>query len=122
MSLTKKIPLNHFEGGKNVTVGGKQGKPEQDLAKLIRTLEAEGQVLQFTSTAGSGGGATEAMVLTGLKTTDEILGVSQKTDGANSLPLLGWSTQAADALTGVWSADPGAGAVIQVMVKRVPLS
>lgn len=122
MSLTKKIPADHFEGGKNLTKGGQHGKPGQDLATAIRTLEAEGQVLQFTSAAGAGGAATEAMTLTGLKATDEILGVSQKIDGANNLPLLGWSTQADDALTGIWSADPGANAIIQVMVKRVPAS
>lgn len=72
----------------------------------------------FTSAAGVGGAATEAMTLTGLAAADEILAVTQKTKGANSLPLLGWSTQAANALTGIWSADPGAGAVIEVLVRK----
>jgi hypothetical protein len=76
----------------------------------------------YTSSAGAGGAATEAMVLTGLAAADTILSVTQKTKGANSLPLLGWSTQAANALTGIWSADPGAGAVIMVLVKKAPVT
>lgn len=75
-------------------------------------------ILVLTSAASSGGGATEALTVTGLLTTDTILSVSQKTKGANSLPLLGFSTQATNALTGIWSADPGVGAVIIVCIKR----
>lgn len=76
----------------------------------------------YTSSAGAGGAATEAMTLTGLAAGDTILAVTQKTKGANSLPLLGWSTQAANALTGIWSADPGAGAVIQVFVLKAAVT
>lgn len=76
------------------------------------------RILTFTSSASSGGAATEAMVLTGLLSTDTILAVSQSVKGANSLPLLGYNTLAADALTAVWSADPGVGAVIVVTVSR----
>ena len=72
----------------------------------------------FTSTAGTGGAATEAMALTGLLATDIIIAVQQKTKGANNLPLLGWTTQAANALTCVWSAAVGAGAVVVVTVMR----
>lgn len=75
-------------------------------------------ILVFTSAAGAGGAATEAMTLTGLLSTDTILSVSQKTKGGNSLPLLGFSTQVNNALTGIWSADPGSGSVIIVSVKR----
>jgi hypothetical protein len=72
----------------------------------------------YTSAAGAGGGATEAFTVTGLVSTDTILSVTQKTPGANSLPLLGYSTLATDALTGIYSADPGAGSVIVVTVLR----
>lgn len=72
----------------------------------------------YTSSAGAGGAATEAMTVTGLAAADTILAVHQKTKGANNLPLLGWSTQAANALTGVWSGDPGAGSVIVVTVLK----
>ena len=72
----------------------------------------------LTSAAGAGGGATEAMTITGLLSTDTIVAVTQKTKGANNLPLLGYTTLANGALTCVWSADPGAGAVIVVTVSR----
>lgn len=72
----------------------------------------------YTSSAGAGGAATEAMTLTGLAAADTILAVTQKTKGANNLPLLGYTTQAANALTCVWSADPGANAVVQVLVLK----
>lgn len=72
----------------------------------------------YTSSAGAGGAATEAMTLTGLGASDTILAVSQSVDGANSLPLLGYNTQAANSLTCVWSADPGAGAVVVVTVRK----
>lgn len=72
----------------------------------------------YTSTAGAGGSATEAMVVTGLAAGDTIIAVTQKTKGANNLPLLGWTTQAANALTCVWSANPGAGSVVVVHVLK----
>jgi len=72
----------------------------------------------FTSAAGAGGAATEAMVLTGLLATDTILAVSQSAHGANGLALLGFNTLANNALTAVWASDPGAGSVIVVTVKR----
>jgi len=75
-------------------------------------------IVTITSSAGAGGAATEAMTVTGLAAADQIIGLFQKTKGANNLPLLGHTTQAADALTCVWSADPGAGAVVVVTVRK----
>lgn len=75
-------------------------------------------LLALSSSASAGGAATEALVVPGLLASDTILSVSQKVMGANSLPLLGFNTQANNALTVVYSADPGAGAVILVAVKR----
>lgn len=72
----------------------------------------------YTSSASAGGAATEVMTLTGLAAADTILAVSQSVKGANSLPLLGYGTQAANALTATWSANPGAGAVIVVTVLK----
>ena len=76
----------------------------------------------YVSSAGAGGAATEAMVLTGLAAADTILAVSQKTKGANSFPLLGWTTLAANALTCVWEGDPGAGAVVVVVVHKAAVT
>lgn len=76
------------------------------------------RILTFTSAAGSGGAATEAMTVTGLAIGDTILAVSQSVKGANSLPLLGFNTLTTNSLTAVWSADPGASSVIIVTVLR----
>lgn len=98
----------------NGTVGQVLTSAGTTLAPTFTTLPS---ILVFTSAAG-GGGATEVMTLTGFLATDTILAVTQKTPGANSLPLLGYSTPATNALTAIFSADPGAGAVIIVSVKR----
>lgn len=90
------------------------------LASGTATTDAMafGQILVFNSTASSGGAATEALTVTGLLAADTILAVSQKTKGANSTALIGWTTQIDNGITGVWTANPGASAVVQVLVKR----
>jgi len=87
-------------------------------AATANAAQVAANLLFIDSAPGAGGGATEALTVTGLLATDTILGVSQSVPGANSLPLLGFNTQALGLLTGVWSADPGAGAVIRVAIKR----
>lgn len=89
------------------------------LAPTFRALvAADLPVLAFASSAGAGGAASATLTVTGLLATDTVLAVSQKTAGANSLPLLGWTTVANNALTVQWSADPGAGSVVVISVKR----
>jgi hypothetical protein len=75
-------------------------------------------ILALSSSPGAGGAASEAMTVPGLLASDTVLSVSQSVPGANSLPLLGFNTQANNSLTVEFSADPGAGAVILVAVKR----
>lgn len=87
-------------------------------AGIDELASTRAKVFTYTSSAGAGGSSTEAMTLTGLLATDTVLSVSQKTPGANHLPLIGYSTLANNSLTGIWSADPGAGTVIVVSVKR----
>jgi hypothetical protein len=87
----------------------------QDAATKVYV---DNKALVYTSSASAGGAATEVMTLTGILATDTILAVSQSVPGANNLPLLGFNTLGNNALTAVWSADPGAGAVIKVHVKR----
>ena len=132
------ITKSHFDGGSNLNAGHKKGSAGT-LADLIMGLQDADTAIQgvnatqtadialkqnaaglvaIACAAGAGGGATAALTCTGLLTTDTILSVSQKTPGANSLPLLGWSTVAANSLTVAWSADPGAGAVVVIGVKR----
>lgn len=84
------------------------------IIAALNTVQDAGVI---DSDAGAGGLATEAMVVTGLLATDEIT-VEQMTPGANSLALIGWSTQADDTVTGIWAADPGAGAVLRVSYRR----
>lgn len=83
----------------------------------IAETAAKPQLL--SSAASAGGGATEAMTVTGLLTTDVIISVTQRVKGGNSLPLLGWNTQVADGITAVYSADPGAAAILDVAFIRV---
>ncbi len=79
-------------------------------------LDAE--LLVFESDAGAGGGAQETMTFTGLLATDTIMAMTQKTAGANGGAPIAYSGQAADALDVDWDADPGAGAVLTLMVRR----
>lgn len=76
------------------------------------------KILVFDSAPSVGGAATEVMTVTGMLATDKIIAVTQSVKGAANLPLLGYNTQANNALTAVWSATPGAGAVIKVAVLR----
>lgn len=75
-------------------------------------------MIALISSTSIGGAATEALTVTGLLASDTILSVTQQTSGAAVLPLLGWSNQINNSLTGIWSADPGAGAILIVTVKR----
>lgn len=107
MNVTDK---NHFEGGKNMTVGGKDRGPS-----LVETLPQS-----FTSDAGAGGGAAETLTVPGLKKGDELVGVYQSVKGGNNLPLLDAAVGSSDGeLDCNWSADPGAGSVVKVQVRRV---
>lgn len=108
---------DYFAGGQNLTKGHQRGS-DAHLAQVLNAKLDAAKIVVLTSAAGAGGAASAAMTVTGLQTTDVIMSVSQKTKGANNLPLLGWTTQAANALTVQWSADPGAGSVIVVTVKR----
>ena len=103
----------------------RQGTEQATLLKqdeMIDLLNAQAssasEMLAIDSDASSGGNATETMTVTGLLESDEILSVTQKTAGGNGTAVVSYDNQADDALDITWTADPGAGAVIQVMVKR----
>lgn len=72
----------------------------------------------FDSAASAGGGVTEALVVTGLAATDQILAVSQRVTGANNTALKSFGAPGANSLTIGWTADPGAGAIVRVFVRR----
>lgn len=116
--------LNIIEGGSgskkvladlmNRAIGG----AETVEAALPSGQEADPTLLSFESAASVGGAATEAMTFTGLLATDEITGINIKTQGANTAQILEYNTQVADGLTVVFNADPGAGAIVEISVKR----
>lgn len=87
------------------------------IGALNDALTSE-QQFTFVSTAGAGGSANEVETVSGLLASDTITSVTLKTPGANSLPLLGYTAQSNGSLTAIFSADPGAGSVIQVSVMR----
>lgn len=89
----------------------------QAIQKLSGNIQNKA-LMVFTSAASVGGSASEVFTVTGLASSDTILSVTQSVKGANSLPLLGYNTVATNAITGVYSADPGANAVIKVLVLR----
>lgn len=80
--------------------------------------ETDPTILSFESDPSAGGGATETLTVTGLLATDEIISVTMKTQGANPAQIAEYANQDDDELDVTFSADPGAGAVVEVTVKR----
>ena len=91
------------------------GTALQPRVQMDSTYE---RILAYDSNTSAGGAATEALTVTGLLSTDTIIAVSQKTKGANSTALNGYSTLVNDGITASWTGNPGAGAVVTVAVKR----
>lgn len=106
-----------------VAVGGSAlaGKAPVDASRA-------GPVTKLDSAASAGGNATETMTVTGLLTTDVILGVCQFVDGAGAatgILAFGGATgvcSVADQLSVTWNADPGAGAKVRVAVLRTTVT
>lgn len=103
-------------------------KAERIILAAVDGLTRVGGGLNITkldSAVSVGGNATETMTVTGLLTTDTILGVTQFVDGAGAavgILAYGGATgvcSVADQLSVTWNADPGAGAKIRVAVERV---
>lgn len=110
------VDRKHFEGDQNLNFGQRKND-DQILAGLLP--------FRLTSVASAGGSVTETLIVTGLKITDEIMSISQRVKGAgtigttpHSVAVVGWTNQAADALDIEWVADPGAGAIVEIMVRR----
>lgn len=106
------VKANHFEGGKNISQGGTEGSGK-DIASVLNSMAQT-----YDSDPSVGGAATEALPVSGLKASDKILGVHVKTKGANAVGVAGWSNQADDSLDVDFTGDPGAGAIVQVLVQR----
>jgi len=118
MKILKKLEAGHFEGDRNLNKGARKGD-KQTLEEALADLQENANLVKLTSDAGAGGAATEDdNPVTGLLLTDVILSVTQKTPGANNLPLIGYADQKAGTLDFIYSADPGAGAIVELLVSR----
>ena len=78
-------------------------------------------IQRYTSSATAGGSATATLTVTGLGANDEILAVTPVASGANAAAIRSLGAQAANSLVVVFTADPGAGATVRVLVlKAIP--
>jgi len=97
------------------------GIPQANVSGLVSALAAKqdaAKLVVYTSGASVGGSASETLVVTGLLSSDTILAVTQKVAGANATALVAHGVPASDALPISWTADPGAGSVVEVYVKK----
>lgn len=94
----------------------KQVSSPSKVYGALDTLRSE--LVRIESDASVGGGATETLTFAGLRADDEIMALSQRVAGASGGAPVAWDTQAADALDVSWDMDPGAGAVVVLMVRR----
>lgn len=85
-----------------------------------QTNDTGARVLSLTSAVYAGGSATPTLTVTGLLTTDTILGATQVAKNANSLPLIGTAATCAVAnqYAVVYSADPGGTGTVKVEFSR----
>ena len=149
-ALAQTVPLDHFDGGRNLTQGNKIGS-KGTLAEILRSLEVSisgsvsqsitngattvapssdavfdalalkqdaAKLIAYDSAASLGGGVSETVTVTGLGVSDTILAVSQKTAGANGTAPIAFGSPALNSLSVTWTANPGAGAVLRVYVKK----
>ena len=103
------IPKDHFEGSGNLTKGQRK-KGNAILSELLP--------FELESAASAGGAASEAMSFPGLKAGDVVMGITQKTAGATGNAIVAYGTPADGTLSVTWDADPGAGAVLTLLVRR----
>lgn len=96
--------------------------------KALIDASRTGAITKIDSSATAGGAATETCTVTGLLTTDTILGVTQFVDGAGAavgILAYGGATgvcSVADQLSVTWDDDPGAGAKVRVAVLRTTVT
>ncbi len=108
----------------HITEGTVYGKTNWVLATADPITLASTSMTFFPSSTiiyeatSSGGNATETLTFTGLASTDDILSVSQRVDGGNLTPIIGWANQTTNALDVTWTADPTAGAIIRIAVRK----
>jgi len=80
---------------------------------------AVGGIVTYDSAASAGGSTSETLTVTGLAVGDVILAASQRVVGANASALSGFGTVALNSLPVTFTANPGAGAIVRVLVRKV---
>lgn len=83
-----------------------------------KSLSREGNIVSLDSAASAGGAATEVLAVAGLLATDTVLAVSQRVKGANNTAVTGFGAPGAGTLSVDYTANPGAGSIVRVLVKR----
>lgn len=101
----------HFDGGKNLYEGGR---------KSTKRILDELLPYPLVSAASAGGAATETLAVDGLDSTLEILSATMTTPGAvatSALVSVQHGTSSGD-IDCSFAADPGAGAIITLLVRN----
>lgn len=90
------------------------------LSGRTQLSSTDPKVMSLTSAVYAGGSATPTLTVTGLLTTDTILGATQIAKNANSLPLIGANATCAvaDQYPVIYSADPGGSGTVRVVFTR----
>lgn len=117
MSDLKNLEDRQFEGGANLSRGQRDGG-DDTLAETLNKIAGKGNIDSIDSDPSAGGAASESLTFTGLKSDDEILAVSQVTKGSLGTAPIAISNQVAGGLDVEWTGDPGAGAVIRLLIRR----
>jgi hypothetical protein len=113
-------PLYKLADGSKIQVSALVGldTTAKQLTSFVVPAASLSKIEVYPSIAYAGGASVATVTVSGLSVSDTILAVTQKVQGVNNLPILGWSNQASNALNLHWSADPGANAVVEVLVKH----
>lgn len=106
-----------FQGHGSLTKGQRL-LGEKTLEELLNDIITNANTEALTSAATAGGAATEAaLAVTGLLATDEILSVTTVA-GGNAVGFVGYANQIDGAIDITFSADPGAGRTVTVLVRH----
>ena len=85
----------------------------------LDVLAGAPKLIALPSAASVGGNASETLIVTGLLASDTILAVSPQNGGANNVAMIGFGPLTTNGqLPVAWLTDPGAGAVVLVLVNR----
>jgi len=76
------------------------------------------KLVSYDSAASIGSGTTEVLIFTGLEATDTLLAATQVTAGGNATAIISIGALGAGTCTIEWTANPGSGAVIKLLVLK----